>query len=277
MQLSFPDVLTALDQLATTTSSDYHRAALIEAMEAVRYRNTLDAALERHHREHRHVTTAVKTSAAEAGAWSNDEDSLLRIEFESGMTLDAIAVRHGRDPYQVAQRLHKPLGLVTAYAVDEIKAARIRHRPKENAPAVQPALSVAAETVEAPQATPAPIQAAPAAIVTPVAQIPAPAEIVEAVVVQPAIPAEPAQTVTSATVSPTTTEQSAPTVVEASTTSKPTLTAEEEKAVNSVLTKYAAKNAPQATLRTYIESSRFASKLRPEVLDWLRAELNRLG
>lgn len=259
VRLPITDVLAALGQIAATTSNDIHRSALREALAAVQFRHAVEAALERHAPDQ----APALTPATPGAAWSPQEDLQLRIAFESGMSLDAIAERHGREPLEVAVRLHKPLDLLTEQAVEEIRMARHRQRPRD---AEQPVTVPAPTAVAAPAPAPAPMPApAPAPAPAPVAApAPAPVAAPEAAAVPAVAPAPPAAPVAQAE-------------TPAAPGAKPTLTAEEEKAVNSVLTKYTAKNAPKATLRSYIESEKFTAKVRPEVLAWLRAELDRLA
>jgi hypothetical protein len=130
VQLPFQDVLTSLDQLAAATSSEAHRLALHAAIDAVHFKNAIEATLERNALESARRQGPALPLTRPLEKWSLDEDVQLRLEFESGMTLDVIAGQHVRTPLEVAERLHKPLGLLTEQAVEEIRAARNRQRAK---------------------------------------------------------------------------------------------------------------------------------------------------
>ena len=227
MQLPFPDVLAALDQLAAATSSETHRQALQAAIDAVHFQNAIEATLERHSLESSRRGGPALPLTRPLEKWSLDEDVQLRLEFESGMTLDVIAAQHVRSPLEVAERLHKPLGLLTEQAVEEIRVARSRQRAKfeyesaaggddgfdpefeeggygaidmgdeqlecveDAAPAAIPAAPVIAPAPVAVSVAPAvtaPVVTAPAAPA--VAATPAPAPVAE--VMAPAPPAAPA-------------------------------------------------------------------------------------
>jgi hypothetical protein len=262
VHLSFPDVLNALNQLADTTSSDFHRAALTEALDAVRFRQNIEAAIERHHKELGDVRRQARPSAGPGTAWTAEEDVQLRFDFEAGTSLDVIASRLGRTPVAVALRLHKPLGILTEQAVEEIRAARSRNQVRVDAPPADvasersPGVASGPALVEARVTSDAVFDAAagPAAV---------PEQVVAAL----------------ASVSLTPAAEPSPEVASSESVAgvAPELTAAEDAAVRSVLAKYTPKGAPRATLRNYIESDKFAAKVRPEVLVWLRGELARIG
>jgi hypothetical protein len=285
--LSALDVVAALGQLAAVTPGEIHRSALNVAISAVQFRDAIETAIE----QHQHAQAQVLAARGPGAAWDAQEDQHLRVAFESGMSLDAIAERHGRDPLEVAQRLHRPLGILTEQAVDEIRQARLRQRRDE--PLLQANLLPAELPASTPVAAPAPEVAAPPPVAA--APIVAPAPVAPATAPTPVAAPAPAPAVVTV---PMTTD-SVPAVVEAAApvvapvaspvasletpaaaaahASKPALTEAEDKAVQSVLTKFMAKNAPKAALRTYVDSDKFTTKVRPEVLVWMRAELDRLG
>lgn len=130
MHLPFPDVLAALDQMAAATSSETHRLALHAAIDAVHFQNAVKATLERCTEESARRAPPALPLTRPLEKWSLDEDVQLRLEFESGMSLDVIAAQHVRSPLEVAERLHNPLGLLTEQAVEDIRAARNRQRAK---------------------------------------------------------------------------------------------------------------------------------------------------
>lgn len=130
MHLPFPDVLAALDQMAAATSSETHRLALHAAIDAVHFQNAVKATLERCAEESARRAPPALPLTRPLEKWSLDEDVQLRLEFESGMSLDVIAAQHVRSPLEVAERLNNPLGLLTEQAVEDIRAARNRQRAK---------------------------------------------------------------------------------------------------------------------------------------------------
>lgn len=271
MHLSPNDILAALGQLAASTSNEIHRAALKEAMGAYQFRAAVESAMARHSRD-QGATLAPKHPGA---PWDAEEDLLLRASFEAGKSLDAIAARHGREPLEVAVRLHRPLGLLTEQAVDEIRSARARAKPtREMAMACQALAGAAfatAPAVATQSQRPAPEAAADAPTSVVADAAPSAREVVVAEPVTAVPPQQPVVAEAAARVA------GAAPVAASGAEGRPEMSEDEEKAVTSVISRWSAKGAPKAALKQYIDSDKFAVKVTPEILEWLNAQLARMG